>query len=91
MLIAAVVLLLVLVVSLALLDAVVDRRRFARRSWAGRMLGEYRWFRRWSGGHWERWWVDYVHSDLWHSVEHCARVTGLPPTSVCRGTPTCEH
>lgn len=90
MMVAAAILLLVWVVSLGLLAAVADRQRFARDTWVGRMLGEYRWFRRWAGGHWERWWVDYVHAPLWHSVECCAHETGDRPTSVCRGTPTCE-
>lgn len=91
MMVSVAILFLVWVVPLGLLAAFVDRRRFARDTWAGRMLGEYRWFRRWVGGHWERWWVDYVCADLWHSVERCERETGIRPTSVCRGAPTCEH
>ena len=62
-----------------------------RESYLGRVLGEYRWFRRLSGGHWERWWVDVVHSYFWHAVDECSLTTGERPVSICRGTPTCEH
>lgn len=52
----------------------------------GHVLSDYRWFRRWVGGHWERWWIDYVHSDIWHHRPHGGR-----PCSIARGTPTCEE
>ena len=49
-------------------------------------LGDYRWFRRLAGGHWERWYIDVVHSDMWHRKAH----DGVRPSSIARGTPTCE-
>lgn len=36
-------------------------------------LTNYRWYRRWRGGHWERWYVDHpICSDIWHDVERCS-------------------
>lgn len=67
-----------------------DRRAFARDTFVGRMLGEYRWFRRWAGGHWERWWVDAVHSEVWMSVSACSSESHDRPSPLCRGTPLCE-
>lgn len=50
-----------------------------------------RWYRRLRGGHWEQWYVDVVHSDVWHHVPRCSHETGDRPTSICRGTPICEE
>lgn len=49
-----------------------------------------RWYRRWQGGHWERWYIDApVASDLWLDYLACTRQTGGRPPGG-RGTPTCE-
>lgn len=38
-------------------------------------LCNYRWFRKWHGGKWERWWVDSpVNSFVWHDVEEFTHV-----------------
>lgn len=52
---------------------------------------DWRWYRRWQGGHWERWLIDVpVASDLWLDFLACTRETGgRPPLG--RGTPTCEE
>ena len=44
-----------------------------------------RWYRRARGGHWERWWIDGVHADLWFATPHGGERPGM-----ARGTPTCE-
>ncbi len=54
------------------------------------LFSRFRWYRRRRGGHWERWWVDMVYSDIWHPVPECSLITGERPTSLCRGTPACE-
>lgn len=52
----------------------------------------WKWYRRLKGGHWEKWCVDFpVCGDVWHQVSQCSTSTGQRPTSICRGTPTCEH
>lgn len=39
-------------------------------SWASR----WRWYRRWCGGHWERWWIDMpVASSMWLQNAHGER------------------
>lgn len=71
--------------------SVSERERFADNTTLGRMLGEYRWFRRWVGGHWERWYTDVVHGDFWYRVDGCRAHRADRPTPICRGTPTCEE
>ena len=49
------------------------------------IFDRWQWWRRWRGGHWERWIIDYpVCSELWMQRPHGGR-PGLG-----RGTPTCE-
>ena len=49
------------------------------------LLSGFRWYRRWRGGHWERWWIDApVCADVWVRTEHGRR----PPLAM--GTPRCE-
>lgn len=54
------------------------------------ILGDFQWYRRWYGGVWELWWVDYpVCTAVWHDVpEPTGR--GPRPTPLCRGTPVVE-
>lgn len=59
------------------------------------MLGfaRYEWFRKWCGGHWEKWYIDVVHSQLWIPVNACIHsgddtFERRPPLG--RGTPICE-
>lgn len=56
----------------------------------GLFLSEWRPFRRWVGGKWERWYVDVVHSVLWHPVTDWSDADRRP-TVICRGTPTREE
>jgi hypothetical protein len=49
----------------------------------------WQWYRRWQGGHWERWYIETLWADLWLDVDHCTRGTRLRPP-LGRGTPTCE-
>lgn len=49
-----------------------------------------RWYRWLRGGHWELWYVDNVHAELWYDVPACSRESGSRPTAICRGRPTCE-
>ena len=54
-------------------------------------LEKLRRYRKWWGGHWELWCVDFpVCGDIWHDVKECSRVTKERPTGLCRGTPQCE-
>ena len=49
----------------------------------------WRWYRRWQGGHWERWYIECCWGELWLDFLACTRQTGgRPPLG--RGTPTCE-
>jgi len=48
-------------------------------------------YRKWWGGHWERWHVDFpVCNYVWISVESCSVITNNRP-GLCRGTPICEE
>lgn len=52
-------------------------------------IANWRRYRRWQGGHWERWYIETVWDDLWLDFLACTRETGgRPPLG--RGTPTCE-
>ncbi len=63
----------------------VDVRKARRLPfWIDVWLTQYRWYRQWCGGHWERWWIDGVFACLWLRVEHGDR-PGLG-----FGSPTCE-
>lgn len=54
------------------------------------MLSNWRWYRRWYGGRWERWWVDCpVCSMCWHTG-NLQRYDGRP-SPLCRGTPVVEE
>lgn len=54
------------------------------------LFDRFRWYRRWCGGHWELWWVDFpVCSEQWHQVRWCSLELGRRP-ALCRGTPRCE-
>ena len=62
-------------------------RRFFRGHFWRVMLSNRQWYRRWYGGRWERWNVDYpVCSLIWHW--DC--VEGERPGPLCRGRPTVE-
>ena len=51
----------------------------------------FKWYRKWCGGHWERWTTpDCGH--IWCQVDYCYKdLDGRRPAFWCRGTPTCEH
>lgn len=49
-------------------------------------MSDFRWYRRLIGGHWERWWMDVIHADVWYHRPH----DGTRPHVLARGTPTCE-
>jgi len=54
-------------------------------------LSHYAWVRRWYGGHWERWYVDFpVCSTMWFPVERCSYPDGLLAFPLLKGSPTCE-
>lgn len=56
-------------------------------------LSRFRWFRRWRGGHWERWIIEYAGSaggwEEWMQMPWCLARRGQRP-AFGRGTPTCE-
>lgn len=47
-------------------------------------FASFRWWRRLWGGHWEKWYVDPVHCELWMLNEHGTR------PGACFGRPQCE-
>lgn len=52
----------------------------------GFLLVGFRWYRRWSGGHWELWQLDSpVHGESWHQVPACSQkpVRVLVPATCC--------
>lgn len=58
-------------------------------------FSDYLGYRKFYGGHWERWYVDLIYCDVWHDVIVCSLhpwnvAHGKRPTPICRGTPTCE-
>jgi hypothetical protein len=58
------------------------------------LLGLYklRVYRKWWGGHWELWRVDFpVCSEIWHDVEECSLETKIRPYGLLRGVPVCEQ
>lgn len=55
------------------------------------LLSSFRWYRRWHGGVWERWWVDGgVNSCVWHELPTTSKELGRRPSVICRGTPVVE-
>lgn len=50
----------------------------------------FRWYRRWAGGHWERWYVDYpVCGDYWFRTDGCYLKRETRP-GLCRVLHKCE-
>lgn len=49
------------------------------------VLADFRWYRKWRGGRWERWWIDDVHCFAWFQNDGPER-----PHPLCRGTPVVE-
>lgn len=59
-----------------------------RRHW---FLSNFRWYRRWKGGHWEQWIFDCGgFHNVWICLYACTRGTYYRPSGPARGTPTCE-
>lgn len=60
------------------------------------ILGSFRWWRKFKGGHWEYWTVmlhpvPYQTIQNWYRVEKCSQTwNGDIPYPLCFGTPTCE-
>lgn len=46
-------------------------------------------WRRFRGGHWERWYVDDGRARIWFAVDLCTLGRARPHPG-CLGTPTCE-
>lgn len=62
-----------------------------KRHWLiGHLFNRYQWFRRWYGGHWECWYNDLTHTDMWFQMSECTKPTGWRPPC-CMGSPTCEY
>jgi hypothetical protein len=54
------------------------------------LLRRYRWYRRWHGGRWELWYVDFpICEPIWHEIEDRQLREGYRP-GLCRGTPAIE-
>jgi len=50
-----------------------------------------RWFRRWVGGHWERWWIDSPFAFTgWFDMPYGCSKKGAYRPGLARGTPVCE-
>lgn len=50
-------------------------------------LHEYKWYRRWYGGRWELWYVDFVGNEVWHNSLQLPnmRMWNGKPSPLCRG------
>jgi len=46
-------------------------------------FSNYKWYRKWYGGCWELWWVDVVHSKIWHNGN--LNYWFGRPSPLCRG------
>lgn len=58
---------------------------------AGDWLCNFRWFRKWIGGHWEQWWLDVPFTEsVWFLTNHTSPTSHIRPHPLCRGTPRCE-
>lgn len=56
------------------------------------MLGQYPWYRRREGGHWELWALPKDHGHAWLRVRACFYVRGRGPDPRLSGRPVrCEH
>ena len=70
------------------------RKLFKPHSFIVSLLGLYkfRFYRKWWGGHWELWWVDFpVCAEIWHDVKECSLETKQRQNALLRGTPECEQ
>lgn len=72
-----------------LADYILHDAPHGRPWWVDYLFARFAWFRRRCGGHWERWYIDIVHDDIWMQVEHCSRGTQQRPPCAF-GTPECE-
>ena len=63
-----------------------DLRAAVADSFVGRCLSDFRWFRRWVGGAWERWYLDVIHADVWFR----RACDGSRPCAIARGVPSRE-
>lgn len=55
-------------------------------------LRQFTWYRRWHGGRWELWHVDFPFcASIWHELEgRQLESESRRPTGLCRGTPVVE-
>lgn len=53
------------------------------------VLSEFRWYRRWYGGRWERHYIEICHSDMWLDM-HPERMWPSWRQPCSRGTPEIE-
>lgn len=54
------------------------------------LFSRFSWYRRFIGGHWEKWYLDVVHTERWFHVDFCRAHGRERPDPLCRGTPECE-
>lgn len=66
-------------------------RNFFRRLFWRVWLADYRRYRRWYGGVWERWDTSHpVCSFIWYQLEETTKERGSRPCVLCCGTPRVE-
>jgi hypothetical protein len=54
-------------------------------------IERFRWYRKWIGGHWEFWYIDFpVTAEIWFHLPECSTATKNRPSSLARGGPICE-
>lgn len=51
------------------------------------LFSRFRWWRKLVGGHWERWWIEGVMSEVWMRREHGGRPAGAYGSPVCEEWP----
>ena len=66
--------------------------KFKPPQWLSCFLSEYRWFRKWHGGHWERWWIPMCASAIWLNYDKPNLIGWRQPCSEgpCMGMETYE-
>lgn len=55
------------------------------------LFSNYRWYRRWCGGHWECWYIDVCRACIWMQMTACTVRNNLERPPCAFGSPICEE
>jgi hypothetical protein len=60
-------------------------------SWLDRWFSGFHWYRKWCGGHWEKWYVALADCEGWLQTDRCFHDGAKRPSPLCLGAPlVCE-